>query len=73
MYEVRIAKRTTGAKGCKSIQYLQFFLHSPFCKAEGLCQQAAIKLGRGGVTPREPITVKQTSQGSAVIGRSQRV
>ena len=33
-------------------------LHSPFCKAEGLCQHATFI---GGGTPNEPIRVKQTN------------
>ena len=43
------------------------FLHSPFCKAEGLCQHTTIKaLHRQMLSG--PIRVKHVSQSSAVIG-----
>ena len=45
-----------------------YFLHSPFCRAEGLCQQAAIKLQQVQLTPNGPIRVKQVNQISSVIG-----
>ena len=44
---------------------LKTFLHTPFCRAEGLCQQAAIKLQLLLLllqpTPRGPIRVKQVN------------
>jgi hypothetical protein len=42
------------------------FLHSPLCRAEGLCQQAVIKCK--GAMPNGPIRTKQVSQSSSVIG-----
>ena len=43
------------------------FLHSLFCRAEGLCQQAAIKV-RLHKMLNEPIRAKQVNQSSSVTG-----
>ena len=42
------------------------FLHSPFFRAEGLCQHAASK--GMGVTSNGPIREKQVNRSSSVIG-----
>ena len=43
------------------------FLHRPFCRAEGLCHQAAIQVLLRG-TPNGPIRAKTVNQSSSVIG-----
>ena len=51
--------------------YLWTFLHSPFCRAEGLCQQAVIKVHlrhHHHKMLNEPIRAKQVNQSSSVIG-----
>ncbi len=47
---------------------LYLFLHIPFCRAEGLCQQAAIKVRHGHKMLNEPIRAKHVIQYSSVIG-----
>ena len=49
-------------------KYNIYFLHSPLCKAEGLCQHPVIKLREEREMINGPIRVKQVNQSSAVIG-----
>ena len=46
---------------------LHYFLHSPFCRVEGLCQHATFKVRTEG-TSNGPIRVKQVNRSSSMIG-----